>query len=128
MHDNSGEDHMSSDCFPARPGNPDAVLAGTDQDRIGPGLCRPELTAILHAPDGASGVTDSDARLLLLLPVLGDSAAPAGAVDAVVAALVHHGAPEGCEPLARRLLGGHPMWGAQPWWFDADEAELDLRR
>ncbi|MFE5587816.1 hypothetical protein [Kitasatospora sp. NPDC056531] len=66
-------------------------------------------------------MTDRHARLLLLLPVLGDSAVPAGAVDTVTEALIAQGAPEGCSALARRLLGGHPMWGAQPWWFDADE-------
>ncbi|MFF1902965.1 hypothetical protein [Kitasatospora sp. NPDC058218] len=121
VHYNSGEECTSTDYFLVHPGSSDAVLVGTDQDRIGPGLCWPELAAILPAPEGAVGVTDPHARLLLLLPVLGDSAAPAEAVDAVVDALIAHGAPEGSEPLARRLLGGHPMWGAQPWWFDPDE-------
>ncbi|MFD0264913.1 hypothetical protein ACFVH7_42400, partial [Kitasatospora indigofera] len=121
VHYNSGEEYTSTDYFLVRPGSPDAVLASTDQDRTGPGLCWPELAAILNAPDRADGVTDPHARLLLLLPVLGDAAVPAEAVDAVVEALIGYGAPEGCEPLARRLLGGHPMWGAQPWSFDADE-------
>ncbi|MFC1406459.1 MULTISPECIES: hypothetical protein [Streptacidiphilus] len=37
------------------------VLASADQGRIGPGLFRPELVAILDAPEGAAGV---HARLL----------------------------------------------------------------
>jgi hypothetical protein len=121
VHYNSGEQYTSTDYFLAHPGSPDAVLASTDQDRTGPGLCWPELAAILPAPNGAVVVTDPHARLLLLLPVLGDSAAPAEALDAVAEALIAQGAPAGCEPLARRLLEGHPMWGAQPWSFDADE-------
>ncbi|WP_146067900.1 hypothetical protein [Streptomyces sp. Ru72] len=121
LHYNSGEEYTSTDCFLVRPGSSDAVLASTDQDRIGPGLCWPELAAILHAPDGAAGVTDSYARLLLLLPVLGDTGTPAEAVNVVAGALIAQGAPEGCAPLAQRLLGGHPMWGAQPWSFDREE-------
>ncbi|ARF52873.1 hypothetical protein B1H19_00450 [Streptomyces gilvosporeus] len=121
VHYTSGEEYTSTDHFPVHPGSPDVVMASTDQDRIGPGLCWPELAAILQAPDGAVGATDPHARLLLLLPVLGDSAAPAEAVGAVAEALISQGAPDACEPLARRLLGGHPMWGAQPWTFDVDE-------
>ncbi|MFI9161610.1 hypothetical protein [Kitasatospora aureofaciens] len=123
VHYDSGEEYTSTDYFLVHPGSPDTVLASTDQDRTGPGLCWPELAAILAAPAGAGavGVTDPHARLLLLLPVLGDCATPAEAVEAVAEALIAQGAPEGCEGLARRLLGGHPMWGAQPWWFDADE-------
>ncbi|MEU9847838.1 hypothetical protein [Streptomyces sp. NPDC047985] len=121
VHYNSGEEYTSTDYFLTCHGSTDAVLASTDQDRIGPGLCWPELASILHAPEGAGGVTDPHARLLLLLPMLGDSAVPAEAVNSVVEALIASGAPEGCEALARRLLAGHPMWGAQSWSFDADE-------
>ncbi|GGV27145.1 hypothetical protein GCM10010495_49040 [Kitasatospora herbaricolor] len=134
VHYNSGEEYTVMDYFLVHPGSSDTVLASTDQDRTGPGLCWPELSAILPAPDGAVGVTDRHVRLLLLLPVLGDCAAPAEAVAAVAEALIAHGAPDGCEPLARRLLGGHPMWGAQSWSFDADErswicdGEHSLRR
>ncbi|MFF4420830.1 hypothetical protein ACFY04_08585 [Streptomyces sp. NPDC001549] len=39
----------------------------------------------------------------------------------MVEALIATGAPEGCEAPARRLLEGHPMWGAGAWWFDVDE-------
>ncbi|MFE7526366.1 hypothetical protein ACFU7Y_11645 [Kitasatospora sp. NPDC057542] len=121
VHYNSGEEFTSTDYFLVHPGSTDAVLASMDQDRIGPGLCWPELAAILQAPEEAVGVTDPHARLLLLLPVLGDARAPAEAVDVVVEALIAQGAPDGCEPLARRLLEGHPMWGAQAWAFDTDE-------
>jgi hypothetical protein len=46
---------------------------------------------------------------------------PEEAVAAVVEALAAEGAPEAGEALARRLLQGHPMWGAEDWWFDDDE-------
>ncbi|MFG2483787.1 hypothetical protein ACGFSI_13635 [Streptomyces virginiae] len=39
----------------------------------------------------------------------------------MVEALIATGAPEYCGALARRLLEGHPLWGAETWWFDADE-------
>lgn len=86
----------------------DLVLASDGEDRIGPGLCWPELAALLVAPPGAAGVTDSHAQLLLLLPVLGDAAVPEEAVTAVVEALVAQGAPEASEALARHLFRGHP--------------------
>ncbi|MFB8201238.1 hypothetical protein [Kitasatospora purpeofusca] len=121
VHCNNGEEHTSTDYFLVHPGSPDAVLASTDQDRTGPGPCWPELAAILPAPAGAAGLTDPHARLLLLLPALGDSAPPAEAVDAAVEALIAQSAPDQCQQLARRLLDGHPMWGARPWSFDADE-------
>jgi hypothetical protein len=122
VHYNSGEEFTSTDYFLTHPEWPHAlVLASDDEDRIGPGLCWPELAALLDAPEEAVGVTDADDRLLLLLPVLGDAEAPPEAVNRVVGALVAQGAPEDCEPLARRLLNGHPRWGATTWSFDADE-------
>ncbi|MFJ8661119.1 hypothetical protein [Streptomyces sp. NPDC093795] len=125
VHSNSGEEFTTRDYFLTHPDwSQDLVLAGDDQDRIGPGLCWPELAALIEAPPGAAGVTDPHARLLLLLPVLGDAAVPAEAMTAVARALVAQGAPEaseGSEALARRLLQGHPMWGAEEWWFDEDE-------
>ncbi|MEU7580111.1 hypothetical protein AB0B50_21235 [Streptomyces sp. NPDC041068] len=122
VHYNSGEEFTTTDHFLTHPGwSQDLVLASDDEDRIGPGLCWPELAALLEAPQDATGVTDPHRRLLLLLPVLGDAAASEDAVAAVAQALVAQGAPEASEPLARRLLQGHPMWGAQDWWFDPDE-------
>ncbi|MFJ2953553.1 hypothetical protein [Streptomyces sp. NPDC087270] len=121
VHYNSGEEFTTTDYFLTHPRwAHDLVLASDDQDRIGPGLCWPELAALLAPPLGAAGVTDPHARLLLLLPVLGDTAAD-NAVAAVVEALISQGAPEASEPLARQLLQGHPMWGAQDWSFDVDE-------
>lgn len=122
MHFNSGEEFTTTDYFLTHPDcSQDLVLASDDQDRIGPGLCWPELAALVEAPPGASGVTDPHVRLLVLLPVLGDAAVPAEAMTAVVRALVAQGAPEASEALARHLLQGHPMWGAEGWWFDEDE-------
>ncbi|MEV8319007.1 hypothetical protein AB0Q95_33115 [Streptomyces sp. NPDC059900] len=124
VHYNSGEEFTTTDYFLTHRDWPDSralVLASDDQDRIGPGLCWPELAALLPAPAEAAGVTDPHARLLLLLPVLGDADAPPEAVDAVVEALVAQGAPPGCEALAAQLLEGHPMWGAATWTYDVDE-------
>ncbi|MEE1752788.1 hypothetical protein [Streptomyces sp. SP18CS02] len=123
VHYNNGEEYTSTDFFlvhPAWRAN-ELVLASTDADRIGPGLCWAELAALLDAPGDGEGVTDPHARLLLLLPVLGDTNVPAGAVTRVQEALVAQGAAHACEPLARRLLKGHPMWGAAPWSYDGDE-------
>jgi hypothetical protein len=122
VHYNSGEEYTTTDYFLTHPDwAQDLVLASDDQDRIGPGLCWPELSALLAGPPGAIGVADPHARLLFLLPVLGDVVVPPEAVTAVMDALTVFGAPDTCEPLARRLLQGHPMWGSARWSFDADE-------
>lgn len=125
VHYNSGEEYTSTDYFIVHPDwqTNDLVLASTDGDRIGPGLCWAELAALMPAPEHAgNGVTDPHARLLLLLPVLGDTNIPAEAVTLVREALTAQGAlDDDGEALARRLLQGHPMWGAAPWSFDEDE-------
>jgi hypothetical protein len=122
VHYNSGEEFTTTDYFLTHPDwSQDLVLASDDEDRIGPGLCWPGLAALLETPPGAAGVTDPHARLLLLLPVLGDAAVPEEAVTAVIEALIAQGVPEPSEALARELLQGHPMWGAEEWWFDDDE-------
>ncbi|MFF3350214.1 hypothetical protein [Streptomyces sp. NPDC002779] len=123
VHYNSGEEYTSTDYFLAHPDwrRSDLVLASTDEDRIGPGLCWAELAALLDAPGDGEGVIDPHVRLLLLLPVLGDANIPAEAVTRVKDALIAHDAPNDCEPLARSLLQGHPMWGAASWSYDEDE-------
>ena len=93
VHYNNGEEHTTVDFFLTHPdwaGDP--VLASADEDRIRPGPCWPELAAILHAPDGAIGVTERHARLLLLLPALGDLDITDEALAAAVGALRHYGA------------------------------------
>ncbi|WP_158997693.1 hypothetical protein [Streptomyces aureus] len=42
-------------------------------------------------------------------------------MTAVVEAPLAQGAPEASEVLARQLLRGHPVWGAEDWWLDDDE-------
>ncbi|MER6282384.1 hypothetical protein [Streptomyces sviceus] len=122
VHVNSGEEFTTTDYFLTHPDrSQDLVLASDDQDRIGPGLCWPELAVLLEAPPSAAGVTDPHARLLLLLPVLGDAAVPEEAVTAVGEALVAQGAPAASAALAGQLLHGHPVWGVEDWWFDEDE-------
>lgn len=51
VHYNNGEEHSTTDYVLSHPCWTHAmVLASDDQDRIGPGLCWPELAALLEAP------------------------------------------------------------------------------
>jgi hypothetical protein len=94
-------------------------IASWEGSLEGPALLWPELVHIVDGPrDGAEGVKDPAARLLLLLPLLNEPAAPDTAAARLSAALVSVGAPQDTAPVtARRLLdhsGGHswhqPMW------------------
>ncbi|MFG2950468.1 hypothetical protein [Streptomyces adustus] len=112
VHVNSGEEFTTTDYFLTHPDwSQDLVLASDDQDRIGPGLCWPELATLLEAPPGAAGVTDAHVRLLLLLPVLGDAAIPEEAVTAVAEALVAQGAPGGKRGVGQTAASGAPHVG-----------------
>ncbi|KRD03961.1 hypothetical protein ASE41_33195 [Streptomyces sp. Root264] len=59
VHFNSGEEFATTVYFLTHPDWSQDLVLVKDQDRIGPGLCRPELAALLEAPPGAAGVTDS---------------------------------------------------------------------
>ncbi|MFB7669581.1 hypothetical protein ACFC1R_37715 [Kitasatospora sp. NPDC056138] len=91
-------------------------LATIDGHQAGPGLSWPELTHIANTSDRtAPGVHDPHARLLLLLPALGDENAPADAADVITGALVHVGAPADEAPRVAALLLDHPLWDAAHW-------------
>ncbi|QES53193.1 hypothetical protein DEJ51_02100 [Streptomyces venezuelae] len=88
---------------------------GADDAR--PGLSWPELRALATpTQDGGEGLTDPSERLLLLLPMLGDAALPAGARGIVARALAHCGIrADAAGDLAATLLGepdpvGGPRW------------------
>ncbi|MBU2664178.1 hypothetical protein KOI35_11805 [Actinoplanes bogorensis] len=92
-------------------------LATIDGHFAGPGLAWRELVHIARTPDRSSpGVHDPHARLLLLLPALGDRDTPADAVDVVARALRSaQVVPEHeTERLVARLLD-HPMFAAARW-------------
>ncbi|MFJ8474999.1 hypothetical protein [Kitasatospora sp. NPDC094011] len=107
-------------------------LARIDGHFAGPGLAWCELVHVArHLGDGP-GITDPDARLLLLLPILGDVDLPADATATVADALAAIGAPpESTAALAEALLD-HPFWDGETWFFDGSSplsgASTDLSR
>ncbi|MFC7331505.1 hypothetical protein [Marinactinospora rubrisoli] len=89
------------------------LIARVDGNFMGPGLSWPELAAAADAPgDGATG---SHARLLLLLPALGDDAVPADAARRVAAALAARTAVAAPERLATVLLDHQGLCGPARW-------------
>jgi hypothetical protein len=92
-------------------------LATIDGHQSGPGLSWQELVHIAHTPDPTvPGVHPPNARLLLLLPALGDADLPADAANVVCEALLWAGAPAGEAPrVAESLLLGNPLWAPAHW-------------
>ncbi|MFD9462538.1 hypothetical protein [Streptomyces sp. NPDC060027] len=83
----------------------------------GPGLSWRELHHIARTPDlDAPGVHAEHARLLLLLPTLGDQDMPADAADILGDALAHAGLPATeARGTAEALLVDHPLWEPAEW-------------
>lgn len=92
-------------------------LASVGGHQAGPGLSWRELVHIARTPDpGAPGIHAEYARLLLLLPALGDQDLPAEAADVVADALERAGIPVELAPgLAEALLADHPLWEPAAW-------------
>lgn len=93
-------------------------LATLDGHQAGPGLAWRELVHIAAKAgmEAENGVGAPEARLLLLLPSLGDADLPGEAKETVTAALTAVGMPEDLAPdIARRLLVDHPMWEPATW-------------
>ncbi|MGW3154110.1 hypothetical protein [Streptomyces sp. NPDC001089] len=92
-------------------------LAGLGGHHAGPGLSWRELHHIARTPDlTAPGIHAEHARLLLLLPALGDRDLPEDATDAVGAALTSTGLPAvEARSLAEALLADHPLWEPAEW-------------
>ncbi|WP_240926078.1 hypothetical protein [Streptomyces sp. JB150] len=91
------------------------LLAQDEGHFMGPALSWPELCAA--ADNGLPGGSTSDpgARLLLLLPALGDEAVPDEAAGRVAAALRACTAVEAPEALAAALLDAQGPAGAARW-------------
>ncbi|MFJ8582228.1 hypothetical protein [Micromonospora sp. NPDC093277] len=94
-----------------------AVVGGHE---LGPGLSWPELGATAAWPGAPFGVVEPDARLLLLLPALGDSDLPADATDTLTTALTKCGAGLRAGELAECLLDEPEEW--PQWRRQADGA------
>ncbi|WP_256123069.1 hypothetical protein [Streptomyces sp. LUP47B] len=92
-------------------------LATLDGHQAGPGLSWRELIHIARTTElAAPGVHDPSARLLLLLPALGDSDLPTDAADVLRGALTWAGAPETeTHRLIDALLLDHPYWKPAGW-------------
>ncbi|WP_051782323.1 MULTISPECIES: hypothetical protein [unclassified Streptomyces] len=86
-------------------------------DEAGPGLSWRELLALATSTqDGSEGLTDPSARLLLLLPMLGDADMPGEARDTVARALSHCGIrAEAADDLAGLLLGDRDPADGPRW-------------
>ncbi|MFI6730836.1 hypothetical protein NRF20_43280 [Streptomyces sp. R-74717] len=92
-------------------------LATLDGHQAGPGLSWRELMHLAHTPaPDAPGVQAPYARLLLLLPALGDEDLPEDAAGLLSHALVRAGVPaEEAPRLAQALLTDHPLWEPAGW-------------
>lgn len=113
-----GVDHLL-----IRPGRSDAEqVASRDGCLSGAGLTWAELVRLADTPPSpvTEGVEDTSARLLLLLPLLGDAEVPESARPRLSAALVSAGAPRDtasatAKHLLTRLTDGSlhdPAWGS----------------
>ncbi|MFE4973341.1 hypothetical protein ACFRAR_14650 [Kitasatospora sp. NPDC056651] len=124
VHRNAAEDE-GVDYYLAHPDwDRPRSLASTEGHFTGPGLAWRELVHIARHPGDGPGITDPDARLLLLLPVLGDADLPADAAATVTGALTATGTPpEAAATLAEALLD-HPFWDGETWYFAGAAAPL----
>lgn len=111
-----GTEYLITNAEWGRPG----FLATIDGHQAGPGLAWRELVHIADNPDSAvPGIHDPHARLLLLLPALGDVDVPPDAEHVIADALVSIGAlTDKASALAPRLLD-NPMWEPARWSLPA---------
>ncbi|BFV57655.1 hypothetical protein KCMC57_up27590 [Kitasatospora sp. CMC57] len=91
------------------------LLAVDDGHFMGPGLSWPELAAAADHTPGGDATSDPHARLLLLLPALGDDALPPDAVGRLASALRARTRVEDPDALATALLEGQGQCGPVSW-------------
>ncbi|MER5852231.1 hypothetical protein ABT126_35850 [Streptomyces sp. NPDC002012] len=114
-------DDQGTEYFVSHPdwGRRHGHLATLDGHQAGPGLSWQELSHIANTTcdPNSPGVHDPYARLLLLLPALGDEDLPGDAEEAVSAALVRAAGTPVAEAarVAARLLLDHPLWEPARW-------------
>lgn len=101
------------------------LLARNDGHFMGPGLSWSELTTAADNGLAGGSTTDSDSRLLLLLPAFGDSTVPEAAAERLAAALRARTAIEDPEQLAAALLEGQGPCGPTHWTTTNDGQRIN---
>jgi hypothetical protein len=87
-------------------------LAAMEGSFRGPGLSWPELVAAARQPDD---VLSPAARMLLLLPITGDTHTPAHAAPLIAKALTSVGATRLQDVVASELLNVRAFWAPATW-------------
>ncbi|MGR6971696.1 hypothetical protein ACU639_19275 [Streptomyces cynarae] len=90
------------------------TLAADDGHFMGPGTAWPELLSVARQP-APGGLDDSDARLLLLFPTLGDATLPDDAAVPLTAALAARTLIEEPAEVASMLLENQGQWEPAHW-------------
>jgi hypothetical protein len=94
-------------------------VAGGERHGGGDSLSWGELIHVVDRPGTAGeGIEEPDVRLLLLLPLLGESGLPDEAAARLTAALIAVGAPQDTAPITARHLLEHPagsVWHDPGW-------------
>ncbi|TLS43100.1 hypothetical protein FE633_27560 [Streptomyces montanus] len=90
---------------------------------MGPGMAWSELVSVARQPE-SEGVADTDARLLLLFPTLGDARLPDDAAAALATALTALTLIEEPADVASMLLENQGQWEA-PHWELADDVWIN---
>ncbi|MCC9312380.1 hypothetical protein LN042_35910 [Kitasatospora sp. RB6PN24] len=103
-----------------RPGS----LASIEGHFAGPGLAWRELIHIARNPGEGPGITEPHARLLLLLPTLGDADLPTDATATVASALAAIGTPTDATTTLAEALLDHPFRGDETWYFEGAGSPL----
>lgn len=101
------------------------LLAMNEGHFIGPALSWPELVAAADNGLPGGSTTDPDARLLLLLPALGDDDIPDDAADRLASALRALTGVEDPELLAAALLEGQGAPGSATWTTTEDGVRIN---
>ncbi|HTJ69839.1 MAG TPA: hypothetical protein VL551_20045 [Actinospica sp.] len=101
-----------------------AALASLEGHFSGPGLAWRELIYVANRPGDGPGVTDPHARLLLLLPILGDDELSANAGATVGSALASVGVPAAARNELAEALLDHPYWGREKWYYPNSDPSL----
>jgi hypothetical protein len=110
------EDESGVDYLVHHPEWPAVETIASDEGSFsGPGLSWAELRAAAGNGIGGGSTDDPDARLLLLLPALGDDQAPADAAGAVAGALAALTRVEDPRRAAEHLLAGQGPAGPARW-------------
>jgi hypothetical protein len=92
------------------------TLAADEGHFMGPGVAWPELLSAARQP-ATGGVTDPDARLLLLFPTLGDAFLPDDATAALTTTLRVLTLIEEPAEVASVLLENQGQWAPTHWRF-----------